>query len=54
MKLNPFGFNLNFDEFFDGLRGWMFSNLIGQGWRSNKLARTLPACLDRAGTPRTP
>ena len=39
---------------FDGLRGWMLSSLIGQGWRSKKLARTLPAYLDRAGTPRTP
>jgi uncharacterized protein YndB with AHSA1/START domain len=36
---------------FDGLRGWMLSNLIGQGWRSKKLARTLPAYLKRARTP---
>jgi uncharacterized protein YndB with AHSA1/START domain len=27
---------------------------LGQGWRSKKLARTLPAYLERAGTPSTP
>jgi uncharacterized protein YndB with AHSA1/START domain len=39
---------------FEGLRGWMLSNLIGQGWRSKKLAQKLPAYLDRSGAPRTP
>lgn len=38
---------------FDGLRGWMLSKALGQGWRSNKLARTLPAYLERATTAAT-
>jgi uncharacterized protein YndB with AHSA1/START domain len=47
---------------FEGLRGWMLSNLLGQGWRSKKLAQKLPAYLERGaseraakpGTPSTP
>jgi uncharacterized protein YndB with AHSA1/START domain len=39
---------------FEGFRGWMLSKALGQGWRSKKLARTLPAYLERAGTPSTP
>jgi uncharacterized protein YndB with AHSA1/START domain len=39
---------------FEGWRGWMLSNLLGQGWRTKKLAQKLPAYLERATTRQTP
>jgi uncharacterized protein YndB with AHSA1/START domain len=55
LQLTPAGTRLVLDHTgFEGLRGWMLSNLIGQGWRSKKLALKLPAYLERAGTPRAP
>lgn len=54
LQATPGGTHLILDHTgFDGLRGWMLSNLIGQGWRSKKLARKLPAFLDRAAAQAT-
>lgn len=52
LQVTPDGTRLILDHTgFEGLQGWMLSKVLGQGWRSKKLAQTLPAYLDRMISP---
>jgi uncharacterized protein YndB with AHSA1/START domain len=46
LKDTPEGTLLTLDHTgFEGVRGWMLSGMLGQGWRSKKLAKNLAAYL---------